>query len=107
MNNKEKVINVGLCKNRHKMYVEGKKLDLFIFDHIDDVTDVKGIEDNAKNTLKTLIYGLESKSINLYVTGLAVALISVINACKALGININLMHYDKVKKSYYMQKIYF
>lgn len=41
--------------------------------------------------------------LNIYVTGLTVALIATLNVCKENGIKVKLMHYDKNKKSYYAQ----
>ena len=43
--------------------------------------------------------------INLYVTGLTVALISVINAMRDEDVTITLYHYDRETNSYYPQEV--
>lgn len=44
-------------------------------------------------------------SLNLYVTGLTVALIATLNACRKQGITVTLYHYDKDSGDYYPQKV--
>ena len=47
-------------------------------------------------------YGTE---INLYVTGLTVALIEVLNVCADLEISVTLYHYDRDSGNYFPQKV--
>ena len=44
--------------------------------------------------------------LNLYVTGLTVALVEVINFCSLYGIKLILHHYRKEKDDYYKQDVY-
>lgn len=44
--------------------------------------------------------------LNLYVTGLTVALIEAINFCNLYGVGLVLYHYDKVLDIYYRQDVY-
>lgn len=46
-----------------------------------------------------------SASLNLYVTGLTVALIEVLNVCKDWGISVTLYHYDRESGNYFPQKV--
>lgn len=42
---------------------------------------------------------------DLYVTGLTVALVAVLNACHKLGIVVTLYHYDREEGNYYPQQV--
>lgn len=44
-------------------------------------------------------------NLRLYVTGLSVALVAVLNACRGLGITVELLHYDRESGSYYSQEV--
>ena len=44
--------------------------------------------------------------LDLYVTGLTVALIEVINFCNLYGVGLVLYHYDKLLDIYYKQDVY-
>ena len=44
--------------------------------------------------------------LDVYVTGLTVALVEVINFCSLYGIKLVLYHYDKYTKNYYTQDVY-
>ena len=43
--------------------------------------------------------------LRLYVTGLSVALVAALNACRGLGITVELLHYDRESGSYYSQEV--
>ena len=60
----------------------------------------KACRREAYNKLKAL----DIKSLDLYVTGLTVALVSVLNACRQLGIVGTLYHYDREEGNYYPAK---
>lgn len=49
-----------------------------------------------------IIWGIQ---LNLYVTGLTIAVIAAIKAAKNEGMDIVLWHYDRDSESYYPQKI--
>lgn len=44
-------------------------------------------------------------SLNLYVTGLTVALIAVLNATRELNIKVTLWHFDRENGKYYSQEV--
>lgn len=89
--------NIGLCKGRHNIpYVNDKN---YVFDEIKDVRDTTKLYKIAYEKLQ----GLKNESIYLYVTGLTVALITVLNVCKFFNINVTLMHYDKDTNEYFEQ----
>lgn len=106
MNNKKRTINIGLCEGRHDIVVNNKRLKYFVFDKIEDVCNPKKIEEQAIESLNKFVTK-DVTNINLYVTGLTVALISALNACKKLGITPKLFHYDKKKNKYFSQNIIF
>lgn len=89
---------MALCSGRHEIK-EAK--DGAIFDVIQDPTDVKGLERYA---LKKLL-DLDIRFLNLYVTGLTVALIASLNACKKLNIKVTLYHFDRETGTYYKQNV--
>ncbi len=43
--------------------------------------------------------------LRLYVTGLSVALVAALNACRVLGIDVELLHYDRASGGYYGQEV--
>ena len=89
---------VALCEGRH---------------------EIKEAEDGAifGNTLDprfpTLLYNEAEKvisesgveSLYVYVTGLSVALVAVINACHKLGVELTLYHYDRDTGKYIPQEV--
>ena len=114
---------LGLCQGRHEI----PQVTGYIFTNEVNPLDVDGLELSAKKTLlelfpevkHTFIHGtniyitdmadvgyMEVRGcLMLYVTGLTVALVAVINACKELGITLTLMHYDRATEGYYPQDI--
>lgn len=87
---------LGLIRNRHQMPV-----DDFIFDVIDDVTDLDWLHQVSLDKLKCL----SSNNVGIYVTGLSTALVAALNACRYLGINVELYHYNRDTDSYYAQQV--
>ena len=88
--------HMELCKSRHEIQFA---IDGAIFDTTVNPLDVMGLEEHAKSVLMGI------NGLTLYVTGLTVALVAVINACRALGIELTLMHYDRESDSYYPQEV--
>mgnify|MGYP000961133140 CR=1 FL=1 len=43
--------------------------------------------------------------LRLYVTGLSVALVAALNACQELGIDVELLHFDRASGDYYSQEV--
>lgn len=86
---------MGLCTGRHEM----PQVREYIFPNEVDPLDLEGMEQQAKSKLAGVT------DLILYVTGLTVALICVVNACKELNIKLTLMHYDKNTGDYYPQEV--
>ena len=89
---------MALCKGRHDMPPEVQGA---IFD-----CEVNPLDPDK--LLKEVIQSEKLENIDcliLYVTGLTVALVAVMNACKMLGVRIMLMHYNKDTGKYYPQEV--
>lgn len=91
-------VSMALCEGRHAI---PQAVDGAIFNTVINPLDVEGLQSEAYNKLKAL----DIKSLDLYVTGLTVALVSVLNACRQLGIVITLYHYDRESDNYYPQQV--
>ena len=83
-----------LCAGRHKTPVQKS-----IFANSLDPLDINGMEEIAAKKLAGVT------KLTLYVTGLTVALISVVNVCHRYGITLTLMHYDLASGQYYSQSV--
>lgn len=91
--------NMALCEGRHLI---PEAVDGAIFPEVVNPLDIKGLEEIAYNSINLRL----ATSLNLYVTGLTVALVTVINYCKMHNIDLTLYHYDRNTNSYYPQKVY-
>ena len=102
-NKKMKKINeMMVVKGRHDIINnQGEKVENFVFDEIEDVRDVNAIQEIADKKIESV----PSNRIHLYVTGLTVATIAVINAVIKHGKELVLWHYDREQSSYYPQKL--
>lgn len=92
------IYKIGLCEGRHPLPVTE-----YVFGSlIEDPTNVNALELAADEFMRNLI---PNCLLELYVTGLSVALIAAINAAsKYINIrNIVLMHYDSKTNTYYPQ----
>lgn len=92
-----KTLKLGLCAGRHTI----DDIQGYIFEEIKDVTDVGTLFNEAYTNLKEL----ENGKLCLYVTGLTVALIEVLNACKFLNIKVELYHFNRETNSYFKQNV--
>ena len=63
--------------------------------------NISALELEAKNKLESL----NITKLNLYVTGLTVALIAVLNVARELNIKVILWHYNKETNDYYYQEV--
>lgn len=90
--------SMALCEGRHAI---PQAVDGAIFDTVINPLDVEGLQSEAYNKIKAL----DINSLDLYVTGLTVVLVAVLNACRQLGIVVTLYHYDREEGNYYPQKI--
>lgn len=90
--------SMALCEGRHAI---PQAEDGSIFGNTINPLDTQGLQAEAESKLKAL----NIKTLNLYVTGLTVALVSVLNACRQLGIVVTLYHYDREEGNYYPQQV--
>ena len=109
-----------LCTGRHDVPVN----DGAIFPSEIDPLNVTGVEQAAYNRLLDLFPEATTRTISLlnqadytdisvyyrgklrlYVTGLSVALVAALNACRALGVDVELLHFDRASGDYYSQEV--
>lgn len=90
--------HVALCESRHEI---PQAVDGAIFGQSVDPTAPLKLELEARRVIETS--GVEF--LTVYVTGLSVALVAVINACHSLGVCLTLMHYDRDSGEYYPQPV--
>jgi hypothetical protein len=85
-----------LCDGRHSIPgVEGS-----VFPNAVDPLDLTPLTSIARNALEN------TTELDLYVTGLIVALTTVIRVCLEFGIDLTLYHYDRDSQSYYKQQMF-
>lgn len=92
-----KTLKLSLCAGRHEI----TGLQGYIFESIEDVTNVRNLFNEAYANLKEL----ENGKLELYVTGLTVALIEVLNACRFLNIKVELYHFNRDTNGYFKQNV--
>ena len=91
------VQKIGLCKGRHEI----REVQDYIFPQEVNPLDVKGLEETALKTVSKI----EANELHIYVTGLTVALIASLNACKKLSKQVVLYHFDRTSGEYYPQEV--
>ncbi len=115
-------LNVGLVKGRHQLPV-----DYYVFGEIKDVTATTALYEHAHSYLTVFARKEGIKHLNttvslhnqadytdipvivydatltIYVTGLTVALIAVLQAATELFLHVELMHYNVATGEYYPQ----
>lgn len=89
--------SMELCKGRH----ETPATDGAIFETEVNPLDVTALELEAKERLTSL----NITKLNLYVTGLTVALVAVLNVTRELGIKVTLWHFNRETGKYYCQEV--
>lgn len=116
---KKEIINVAVCEGRHEIK---EAIDGAIFGSvIKDVTNVTGLEIEAekrleelfevKSTLDDLNYKEKGDimrnhgHLNLYVTGLTVATLAILNVCRIAEIPVICWHYDRESGKYFPQRM--
>lgn len=93
-----KEIKLGLCRGRHEIPdVEG-----YIYPQNLDPVNVDGIQQRAYDVLYS---NGDDWQLSLYVTGLTVALVAVIKACRERDIPLTLYHYNRETGEYYPQTV--
>lgn len=85
-----------LCQGRHSTPAR----DGAIFENTVNVRDITSM----RRTVEKKLEGVDA--LMLYVTGLTVALVEVINFCHENKVELVLMHYDKEKEDYYPQIVH-
>jgi len=87
----------GLVKGRHDI----PNVDAFIFDDaITDVTDIDGMMLVVADKLKDV------NDVDVFVTGLSVALVSVINFCTLHNIKLTLHHFNRDTGGWFAQPVF-
>lgn len=127
--NNNTTLNMCLCKGRHEIpqAVEGSVFPTVI----ENMTETEMLEDYAFRKLwnacfkkykagecgylrvadswdgydETQLEIDEDVKLNLYVTGLTVALIAVLNVCRKEGIKVTLYHYNTESGDYFPQEV--
>jgi len=114
------VIKLGLVEGRHEMPVSS-----YVFNEISaDITDIATLNnlayDNIMNiggwdandtelwigsTFAAEGYAPHECILHLYVFELTYVVIAVLNACRALWLDVILYHYDRDTDSYYPQQV--
>lgn len=89
-------INLALCKGRHNI---PQATDGAIFENEINPLDIAGMAKTVAEKLE------DALMVNLYVTGLSVALAEVIKYCYENNISLILWHFNKDTGEYYPQNI--
>lgn len=93
---KNATLSMALCEGRHAI---PNATNGAIFGNTINPLDVSGLEETAFHKLEGV------KALNLYVTGLSVALVAVINVCHRENIILTLWHFDRDSGNYYPQSV--
>ena len=93
----KKVVKIGLCQGRHEI----AGITEYVFPQEVDPLDVDGLTDKAYDRLSDLVPADEE--VHLYVTGLTVALVAVINWSIMTKHILVLWHFDRNSGDYYPQ----
>lgn len=91
-----KEVYMSLCKGRHEI---PQAIDGSIFGAEVDPLDLSGMEREAAEQLRGVF------TLNLYVTGLTVALVAVLNVGREQKIKVTLYHYNRETGDYYPQEV--
>ena len=94
----KKIKKMCLCEGRHE--IPGAE-DGAIFGNFLNPLDIEGMRETVSGKLADV------KCLNLYVTGLTVALVEVINFCHATGVRLTLWHFDRETGGYYPQEVFY
>ncbi len=87
---------MSLCEGRHLI---PDAVDGAIYSNTLNPLDLDGLRKTAGEKLEDVQY------LDLYVTGLTVALVEVINFCYLHGVNLTLWHFDRESGRYYPQPV--
>ena len=114
-----KILHLAVCEGRHtiKPAIDGSIFGKSIPDDV--LTNPKRFESHAFNALWNECFRRHwliptddgdiiqrGLNLNLYATGLTVAVIAILNVCRCEGIAVTLWHSDRISGEYYPQKVY-
>lgn len=89
-------LKLALCQGRHRFPA---CLDGAVFSEAVNPLDTEELEERAMFVLQ------DCSALDLYVTGLSVALVAVLNVAKKLGIPVVLWHFNRDNGKYYPQRV--
>lgn len=89
-------MKLALCEGRHQI---PQAEDGAIFCNTLNPLDLSGMQ----TTVSSCLQGVDS--VDLYVTGLSVALVEVINFCHANNVTLTLWHFNRETGDYYPQSV--
>ena len=92
-------ITLGTIKGRHEMPV-----DKYIFEKVDDVTDVTTIRKHVDTVLSKLVGA--SDSLVVYVTGLTLVTVEITRWAALKRVGLTFKHYDAKKHDYFDEKVF-
>lgn len=90
-------IKAGLCEGRHTI----PGVEVFIYPTTLNPLDVEGLLETAR----TFVRETAPSRLDLYVTGLTVACLSVVKACHEAGVALTCWHFDRESGDYYPQPL--
>ena len=91
-----KFLKMCLCEGRHEI---PEAVDGAVYGNSLNPLDLSGM----RETVAEKLAGVEK--LDLYVTGLTVALVEVINFCHSCHVDLTLWHFDRENGEYYPQKV--
>ena len=97
-----KTINVAVCQWRHDI---PQATDGAIFGTIIIEMNPKKLLTQAQDVLKNDYKIEKGDLVNLYITGLTMATVAIINACTMIGANLVCFHFDKDTGKYISQEV--
>ena len=95
-----KIVCAGLCEGRHPLPV-----DEYVYREISSVSDLDTLDRVACDFIAAHSLGHGAGELRLYVTGLTVALVAVINCCCRNGVNLTLLHFDRESGQFFPQPV--
>ena len=96
-----KCARLALCESRHPMPAE---VEGSIFPETVNPTELLRLRATCKRSLDSALAG-GIKYLVVYVTGLTVALVEVMNYCHRNNVHLVLMHYNRETGEYYPQEV--
>lgn len=95
----KKVLKLGAVAGRHE--IQG--IDGYVLNAVENVTDLKGIEQAVNASLDKQLVGYDK--LDLYVTGLTSVVLAVVKYCYAHDIELSCYHFDRESNDYFEQVI--